>query len=129
MRIRKKLDFTQLSIMLCFAFVAICLFFVLDNGEPFPLLLLYAMLQVGLPTIPSAIITFLPCLFSQNTELIFLYAAQTVLLAIAFWIHNKKYIRRAPLIPLFALTLVLAIFVAAAPFDGYVLPFSGEFLE
>ena len=129
MRIRKKIDFTQLSMMLCFAFVAICLFFVLDNGEPFPLLLLYAMLQVGLPTIPSAIIAFLPCLFSQNTELIFLYAAQTVLLAIAFWIHNKKYIRRAPLIPLFALTLVLIIFIAAAPFDGYILPFSGEFLE
>ena len=129
MRIRKKIDFVQLSIFLCFAFIAICLFFILDNGEPFPLLLLYAMLQVGLPALPSAIICFLPCLFSQNTVLIFLYAAQTVLLTLGFLLHNKRYKNRAPLIPLFALTLVLVIFVAAAPFRGYVLPISSDFTD
>ena len=129
MRIRKKIDFVRLGIMLSFAFVSICLFFVLDNGEPFSLLLLYAMLQVGLPTLPSAFVGFLPCLFSQNAALICLYAAQTVLMAIAFWIHNKKYKHRAPLLPMFALTLVLVIFVVAAPFNGYVLPTPNAFID
>lgn len=129
MRIRKKLDFTQLSIMLCFAFIALCLFFILDNGEPFPLLLLYAMLQVGLPILPSAILCFLPCLFSQNAALISLYAAQTVLLSLGFLLHNKRYKLRAPFVPLSALTLVLIIFVAGAPFQGYTLPFNSSFTD
>ena len=129
MRIRKKIDFTQLFILLGFALAALCLFFVLDNGEPFSLLLCYAMLAAHLPTLPCAVIGFFPCLFSQNVTLVLLYAAQTVLIVLGFLLHNKHGKRRAPLFPLFALSISLTLFVVAAPFQGYILPFEGEFFN
>lgn len=127
MRIRKKIDFAQLFLFVGFGVASLCLFFVLDNGEPFSLLLLYAMLYAGLSLLPSVVIGFFPCLFSQNMTLILIYAAQTVLLSIGFLLHNRQTKRRAPLFPLLALSLVLALFVAAAPFKAYTLPFEGEF--
>ena len=129
MRIRKKIDFAQLFLFFGFALASLCLFFVLDNGEPFSILLLYAMLYVGLPILPSAIIGFFPCLFSQNITLIFVYLSQSVLLALGFLLHNRKPKRRAPLFPLLALTLSLALFVIASPFQTYVLPFQNNLLN
>lgn len=126
MRIRKKIDFTRLFLLFCFALASLCLFFVLDNGEPFPVLLCYAMLAADLPTLPCAVVGFFPCLFSQNATLVLTYAAQITLIVIGFLLHNKYTKRRAPLFPLFALTAALAIFVVAAPFQKYVLPFNGE---
>ena len=128
MRIRKKIDFTQLFLFFGFALAALCLFFVLDNGEPFSLLLLYAMLFAGLPILPSAVIGFFPCLFSQNITLVLIYAAQTVLLSLGFLLHNRQK-RRAPLFPLLALSLSLTLFVVAAPYEAYLLPFNGDFFQ
>ena len=128
MRIRKKIDFTQLFLFFGFALAALCLFFVLDNGEPFSLLLLYGMLFAGLPILPSAVIGFFPCLFSQNITLVLIYAAQTVLLSLGFLLHNRQK-RRAPLFPLLALSLSLTLFVVAAPYEAYLLPFNGDFFQ
>ena len=128
MRIRKKIDFSQSFLFLGFSLAALCLFFVLDNGEPFSLMLLYSMLYVGLPVLPCAAVGFFPCLFSWNAALILIYAAQTVLLVVGFILHNKRR-HKTPILPLFALSLALTIFVVGAPFQAYALPSGGAFLE
>ncbi len=132
MRIRKQINFSRTFIYIGFALAALCLFFIGDNGEPFSLLLAYAMVGAGLHVLPSVIIGFLPVLLSQNVTLILVYAAQALLIACGYLLHTKQIQRAnnkrvAPLFPMLFLSLSLALFVLAAPFQAYELPFGDNF--
>ena len=129
MRMRKKIDFLRWLLYAVFGFAAVCLFFLLDNGEPFSLLLFYGMANAGLPLLPSAVIGVLPSVLSQNETLVLVYLAQAVLLVFGFTLRKKcNKSQSNPVFPLFALSFALAIFVIAAPFTAYAFAWGGEFL-
>lgn len=128
MRMRKKIDFSLLFLYLTFFVAALCLFFLLDNGEPFSILLFYAMANAGLALLPSAVIGVFPSLLSRNWTLVLVYLLQAVLLIFGFALRKKcNKSQSNPLFPLFALTFALAVFVLAAPFTAYPFSLGGNF--
>ena len=128
MRIRRKIHFPLVFLYLAFFVASVCLYFLLDNGEPFPILLFYAMANAGLSLFPSAIIGVLPSLLSRNWTLVLVYALQAVLLVFGFALRKKcNKSQSNPFFPLFSLSIALAIFVVAAPFEAYALNLGGNF--
>lgn len=128
MRMRRKIHFPLVFLYLAFFVASVCLYFLLDNGEPFPILLSYAMANAGLSLFPSAIIGVLPSLLSRNWTLVLVYALQAVLLVFGFALRKKcKKSQSNPFFPLLFLSLSLAIFVLASPFEAYALPLGGNF--
>ena len=126
MRIRKKIDFPRLFLYLLFGAAAIFLYFVGDNGEPFSIALLYGMLSAGLSIIPSAILCFLPALFSKNVLLIFLYFGQALFVSCGgLWQRHIRHegLKKSNLFSMLGLTFALGLYVALAPFTPYTLPF------
>ncbi len=101
-----------------------------NNAEPFALALLFAVLDCGLsPTLSCAFYLF-SSLFSFNLETCFLYAAQTILLALGFFIKDKlQEKKQSVLFPFFSLAIALSLFVFFAPFTIYSLPTLGEFFS
>ncbi|MBQ8429706.1 MAG: SpoIIE family protein phosphatase [Clostridia bacterium] len=130
MRMRRKIDFPLVFLYLAFFVTSICLYFLLDNGEPFPILLFYAMANAGLALFPSAIIGVLPSLLSGSWTLVVVYVLQAVLLIFGFSLRKKcNKSQSNPVFPLFALSFCLTTFVLAAPFTAYTLPLGGNFLS
>lgn len=128
MRMRRKIHFPLVFLYLAFFVASVCLYFLLDNGEPFPILLSYAMANAGLSLFPSAIIGVLPSLLSRNWTLVLVYALQAVLLVFGFALRKKcNKSHSNPFFPLLFLSIALAIFVLASPFEAYALPLGGNF--
>ncbi len=125
---RRKIDFARSFLFLGFAFASLCSFFILDNGEPFPLLLFYAMASAGLPLFPSALVGIFPALFALDLTLLLLFLAEGVVLFLGFFLQRKFTKPSNPLFPLLSLSISLGIFVAGAPFTVYPLPFGGNFV-
>ena len=120
MRMRKKIDFSRLFLYFVFFVAALCLYFLLDNGEPFSLLLFYAMANAGLSLFPAAVIGVFPSLLSRNLPLVLVYLLQAVLLVFGFSLRKKcNKSQSNPIFPLFSLSFALAGFVLAAPFSAY----------
>ena len=90
MRMRRKIHFPLVFLYLAFFVASVCLYFLLDNGEPFPILLSYAMANAGLSLFPSAIIGVLPSLLSRNWTLVLVYALQAVLLVFGFALRKNR---------------------------------------
>ncbi|MBQ2768413.1 MAG: SpoIIE family protein phosphatase [Clostridia bacterium] len=129
MYIKRKLDFYRLFLYLGLFMAALCLYFVGDNGEPFSLILFFAMAGTDLPLFPSAVIGVLPSLFSLDILLILLYLGQAVLIAAGYFIERKLpngAWKRSKFFPALFLTLALLLFVLLAPFRCYYLPFLGD---
>lgn len=128
MRMRRKIHFPLVFLYLAFFVASVCLYFLLDNGEPFPILLFYAMANAGLSLFPSAIIGVLPSLLSRDWTLVLVYALQAVLLVFGFALRKKcNKSQNNPFFPLLFLSIALAIFVLASPFEAYALPLGGNF--
>ncbi len=122
---RKKIDFFRLFLYLLFSLASLCLYFVGNNGEPFPIALTYALLSANTPPIICAVIYILPSLFSSNILLIILYIVQAFLLLCGFFLQRKIHqsiFAKANVISMLALSFSLGIFVAFAPLDSYPIP-------
>ena len=80
MRIRKKIDFSQVFLYLTCGVAAFFLFQIGDQGEPFSLALAYGMASAGLSPIISALIfLFSSCLLDclpSHLEDVFSFACQ-----------------------------------------------------
>ena len=126
MRTKKKIDFFRLFSYLFFGACALFLYFIGDNAEPFPLCLLFAMLSVGLSPLPSAILVVLPSLLSRSPLLVLVYLGQATLLLVANFVQKRlvgQRLKKSGIILMLGLILALALFVLAAPFQAYALPF------
>ena len=73
---RRKIDFSRLFLYLFLLLSSLFLFYIGDNGEPFPLALSYAMMGAGLSLPLSALIGVFPSLFSGSWTVFFLYLGQ-----------------------------------------------------
>ena len=123
----KKIDFFRLFLYILFAFTALFLHFVLDNGEPLTLALVYAMVGVGFAPIPTAIIGTLPALLSLDLFSMFLLLGECTLVAFGQFIQSKipnQPLKKSGLISLLSLSAALALFVWLSPFTTYHLPLS-----
>ncbi len=123
----KRVDIMQVALYLLFGAGMLFLRFVGEQFEPFSLALAFALPYAGVAPIPIAIAFFLSSCFGQGIFEVLLAFAQALLLALAFFLHNKY--RHCPKIktgvfPLLALSLSLGGFVAFSPFQAYPLPFS-----
>ena len=126
-RARKTFDFSRFFLYVFLSFCSTFLFFLGNNGEPFPLSLAFAMCMAGLSPLPSALALFLPCIFSLNLTVVLLYFGQAVLLILSFLADSKlrsNQPHKPRFLPFLTLGLSLALFVVFAPFEAYVLPFT-----
>jgi len=129
---RRKIDFSLLFLYLALLGASLCLYHIGDNGEPFSLALSYAMMGAGLSLPLSALIGILPSLLSGNPLLIVLYLGQAILLALGYFFEQKLHPespRRTGLLPMLFLSVALGLFVGVSPFNAYLLPFNGDFLQ
>ena len=122
----KKVNFTRIFLYFLLAFSSLCLYFLGNHGEPFPLAFAYALITAGIPPIACALIGFFPSLFSGDIFIILLYLAQNFLLLVGFYLQykiQKKAPQKIGFLPLFSLTISLALFVLLSPFQSYPIPF------
>lgn len=104
------------------------LYYVGDNGEPFALAALYAMLAAGMNPAVSCLLYVLSGLSGFTLSLLPFYAGQAVLMFFAFFLQEKLK-RKSAALSLACASLSLALFVAAAPFTCYEIPFGADFLS
>ena len=126
MRVRKKINFTELCLYLLLAFATLFLFFIGNNGEPFGLALAYATASAGISPLWCATFYLISALPTFETTLFFLYLGQAVLLFLGFILQNrlrKSDFLKSGLLPMLCLSLALGSYVAFAPFQPYNLPF------
>ena len=101
-----------------------------ENTEPFALALLFALLENGLSPILSCIFYLLSSLLSWNLKISCIFALQTVILALGFFLKDRYQEKQQNgLFPFFALALSLAAFVFLSPFTLYDLPVVGTFFK
>ncbi len=124
----KKINFAACGLYLLFFLFSLFLYFIGDNGEPFPLALAYAMMGAGLSLPLSAAVGVFPVLFSGSLLLFFLYLGQALLLTVGYLLQKKLH-PEAPLktglFPMLCLSIALGIFVGISPFNAYLLPLDG----
>ncbi len=128
----KKIDFPRLFLYLLFGGAAMFLHFVGDNGEPFSLALLYAMVGAGFSPIPSSLLCALPSVFALDVFFILLFLGQAILIALGQFLQSKlrrPRLKKSGLISLVCLSAALALFVGFAPFTAYDLPLPVTFLS
>ena len=125
---RRKIDFSRLFLYLTLLLSSLFLFYIGDNGEPFPLALSYAMMGAGLSLPLSALIGVFPSLFSGSWTVFFLYLGQAFLLGMGYFLQ-RKFRSAQPIktgiFPMLGLSISLGLFVALSPFEAYPLPFEG----
>lgn len=122
---REKLNhafspFLHLAFFPAFVF----LLFIGENGEPFALSLLFALIFCGLSPIVCSVFFLLSVLISWNFQLFLIAFFQAVLLNLGYLLQKNRYEKTGEerlLFPFLALTLSLVIFVAFAPFTPYSL--------
>ncbi len=127
---RRKIDFSRLGLYLLLLIFSLALYFVGDNGEPFPLALSYAMMGAGLSLPVSMFIGMLPALLGGSLKMVLLYAGQSLLLALGYLVQFKSYPsqpRKTGFFPMLCLSIVLGLFVWISPFNAYLLPFFDSF--
>lgn len=125
MRIRKKIDFTE--VILYFALGLGCLFlhFIGNNAEPFGLPLVYAAASAGLSPIPCLLLYVLSVLPDFQLQIFILTVGQAVLLFLGFFLQSrfrKSDFLKTGIFPMLCLSLSLGVYVAFAPFQVYALP-------
>ena len=124
---RKTIDFSTVRSYALFTLAALCLRFVLPQGEPFHLALFYAACATGFSPLWTGLLFFSASLVFPSPVAVLISAAQAILLAIGFLLREKclaRGLKAAWLPPFIALTLDLTLFVAFAPFTAYALPFA-----
>ena len=127
MVLKKSVDYFRVLLYLLFGLSMLFLRFLLNNGEPFALALVYALGRAGLSPYLSAFLFVCTAVVDFELSQCLLYALQALLLCIGFAIRTRLYQTdaRAKEFPaLFMLALALGAFVAAAPFTPYPLPFA-----
>ena len=85
----KKIDFFRLFLYLLFGCAALFLYFVLDNGEPLTLALVYAMVSAGFLPLPSALLCALPAVLDFDLLKIALLLGQALLVAFGQFLQSK----------------------------------------
>ena len=121
------------SVFLHLAFLPalVALFFIGDNGEPFALALLFALIANGLSPLVLSLFYMLSSLFLWNVTLTVVCAGQAALLCFGFLVKEKIRENKGTeslIFPFFALAAALALYVLFAPFKAYSLPLNvGEF--
>ena len=66
-----------------------CLYYVGDNGEPFSLALLYAMLSCGLHPVVSCLLYVVSGLSGFSIQYLPVYAGQAAILCILFCVYRR----------------------------------------
>ncbi len=125
---RQKIDFTKTGLYLLLTLCSGALFFIGENGEPFPLALSYAMMGAGLSLPLSILVGTLPPLLRGDFPLLLLYLCQNALVAFGYFLQrhlSPDKPLKTGLFPMLALSLSLGGFVAFFPFEPYLLPFFG----
>ena len=126
MTIKKPVDYSRVLLYLLFGCAMLFLRFVLDNGEPIALALVFALGRAGLSPYLSAFLFFCTAFIGFDFLGLVLYALQAVLVCVGFLIRARLKKSDAPAaeLPAFlSLMLALGAFVAFAPFTPYPLPF------
>ena len=126
MTIKKPVDYSRILLYLLFGCAMLFLRFVLDNGEPVALALVFALGRAGLSPYISAFLFVCTAIVDFHFLELALYALQATLICIGFFIRARLKKSGAPAaeLPVFLLlVLALGAFVAFAPFTPYVLPF------
>ena len=126
MRIRKKIDFSQVFLYIVLGCCGFCLSAIGNNAEPFSLALTYALPAAGLSPGVAAFFYILSAAFAWNKTILLLYTGQAMLLFFAFLIQSR--LRPTPftktgILPLLCLSVGLGFFVGFAPYTAYELPF------
>ena len=132
MRIRKKIDFSQVFLYLTCGVAAFFLFQIGDQGEPFSLALAYGMASAGLSPIISALIFLFSSCLAWNFSSFFLFLLQGTILAAGFYLQRKfgkNAFLKTGILPFFTLTLSLVFFFVFAPFKAYPSPIQGINLD
>ena len=132
MQISKRLELSSLSVYLPAAVAIFSSAHVLEQGEPFGLALLFALLAAGVPPLFPALFFALSSLVDFELTRAILYGGQALLLSLAFSVKEKFFTPRGKngfLLPFVCYLLALASFVLLSPFNAYPLPFSLSFLN
>ena len=130
MYVRKKIDFPQFFLYLTCGLGMFCLGQIGKNAEPLAIALFYGMASAGLSPIYSAFLYLLTPIPSWNVSVWLLYVGQALLLCMGFYLHRqyqKHDFFKTGFLPLFMLTLSLALFFTLTPFTPYVLPLNIPF--
>lgn len=123
---RQKFGASAVLLYISLFAAMISLYYVGNNGEPFALPLLYAMLTAGLHPVVSALLFLLSGLSGFSVAVLPVYAGQAALLCGVFAVCRK--LKKSPVVPsLGALSLSLVLFTAFFPFTPYDLPLSLPF--
>ena len=125
MRIRKKIDFSEVFLYLLLGFGYFCLSAIGNNAEPFALALAYAIPAAGLSPVVAAFLYILSGALAWNKSVLFLYTGQAVLLLFSFFIQSRlspSPFVKSGILPLLCLSIGLGIFVAFSTFTPYELP-------
>ena len=126
-RARKSFDLPRFFLYLFLLLLSVCLYFLGNNGEPFPLALAFAMCIAGLSPLSSALVGFLPSIFSLNWSVVLICLGQALLLALGFLAEKRLHPsekRKTGFVPYLTLAVGLGLFVAFAPYQAYILPLS-----
>lgn len=118
---RQKFSFSTILLYIFLFAAMFFLYYVGNNGEPFSLALLYAMLIAGLNPVVSSLLYLISGLSGLSFAFLPVYAGQAALLGIVFFVCRK--LRKKPTVPsLGALALCLVLFAAFSPFTPYSIP-------
>ncbi len=118
---KQKFNFSTVFLyILCFT-AMFCLYYVGDNGEPFSLALLYAMLSCGLHPVVSCLLYVVSGLSGFSIQYLPVYAGQAAILCILFCVYRRLK-KKATVLPLVCVSLSLVLFVAFSPFVPYNIP-------
>lgn len=132
MRIRKKIDFSQVLLYLVLGISCLCLSAIGNNAEPFALALTYAISAAGLSPAVATFWYILSSLLAWNKTVVLVYTGQALLLLFSFFIQSKlkpSPFVKAGILPLLSLSIGLGLFVGLAPFTAYDLPFENFVLN
>ena len=130
MRIRKKIDFTEVFLYLLLGIACLFLYFIGNNGEPFGIALAYAAASSGLSPIWCVLVYVLSALPDFQLKIFVLYGGQAFLLFLGFLLQNrlrKSDFLKTGLFPMLCLSLGLGVYIAFAPFNAYDLSFLPAF--
>ena len=125
---RRKIDFSRLFLYFSLFASSLFLYFIGDNGEPFPLALSYAMMGAGLSLPLSAFAGVLPSIFSGDWAVFLLYLGQAFLMGLGYFLQRRMQPAqpiKTGFFPMLGLSISLGLFVGLAPFESYPLPFEG----
>ncbi len=118
---RQKFSFSTVLLYIFLFAAMFSLYYVGNNGEPFSLALLYAMLTAGLHPVISPLLYLLSGLSGLSPAVLPVYAGQAALLGVVFFVCGKLK-KKATVPSLGALSLSLVLFVAFSPFTAYTIP-------